>query len=531
MNNSRAGGHALYERFLRGLQQSPDRPAVRLGESVITYRAAHEQALLWAGALRAAERPADVVGVLAGKSTEAYVGILAGLCAGATVVPLHPGFPAARTRRMLELAGVTALIVDESGMAVLPETLGAGTNVAVLATRDFTAQATVPLIPANAAYALEAPRPVAPSDVAYMLFTSGSTGTPKGVPLTHGNTAHYFRLIDERYDFTPHDVFTQTFDLNFDCAMFDVFCAWGAAACVVPPPAQAYRDMPAFIAEHGVTVWFSTPSAIPLVRRMGGLTPGAMPGLRWSFFAGEALRCEDAADWQAAAPASAVENLYGPTELTVTVTAHRWDPQISPVLGVNGQVPIGTLHEGHEAILLTEDGGLSATEGELCITGPQRTPGYLDPAYNAGRFTEHNGRTWYRTGDRVRRLDHGELIYLGRLDAQVQVQGWRVELAEVEHALRECPGIDEAVTVPRVVDGNTELVVFYTGEAVRPAELAKALRQVLPQGMLPRHYEHVAELPLNFNRKVDRLALANRALELAEEERVSGRPKWSPATR
>ncbi|MGP4012657.1 AMP-binding protein [Streptomyces sp. 4N124] len=488
---------ALYQRFLRGLALSPERAALRIGATTVTYRELHERALVTAGSLGSAK----VVGVLAGKSVTAYAGILAGLYAGATVVPLHPDFPAARTRRMLELSGTEAVIADERGRAVLRSTYGDD-------------EAGIPVAEPDPALALAKPRPVEASDVAYMLFTSGSTGRPKGVPITHASTHHYFRLLDARYDFTPDDVFTQTFDLNFDCAMFDLFCAWGSGAVVDVVPPGAYRDIPSHLAERGITVWFSTPSAISLIRRMGGLSPAALPTLRWSFFAGEALRCADAADWQAAAPASTLENIYGPTELTVTITGHRWDPQTSPELAVNGLVPIGAVHEGHDHVLLAEDGSETGTEGELLITGPQMACGYLDPEDNRGRFTERDGRLWYRTGDRVRRLPGGELVYLGRLDSQVQVQGWRVELAEVDHALRSCEGVQDVVTVARPVEGSTELVVFYTGQVRRPAELARALREILPKGMLPRRFEHVAEFPLNSNRKVDRPVLAARAGEL-----------------
>ncbi|MFB8396970.1 AMP-binding protein [Streptomyces yangpuensis] len=487
--------HALYQRFLRGLALGPDHPALRLGAETVSYRALHEQALTWAGSLGTAK----VVGVLAGKTVTAYAGILGGLYAGATVVPLHPDFPAPRTQRMLELSAAAALIADERGLAAL-RTLGDGFDT--------------PVIQPDPALALPEPRPVDPSDVAYMLFTSGSTGRPKGVPITHASTHHYFELLDSRYDFTPDDVFTQSFDLNFDCAMFDLFCAWGAGAVVDPVPPTAYRDIPAYLAERGTTVWFSTPSAISLIRRVGGLGQAALPGLRWSFFAGEALRCEDAADWQAAAPGSTLENIYGPTELTVTITGHRWDPERSPGLAVNGLVPIGTVHEGHDHVLLAEDGSETPDEGELLITGPQMSSGYLDPEDNQGRFVERDGRLWYRTGDRVRRLPGGELIYLGRLDSQVQVQGWRVELAEVDHALRGCEGVEDVVTVARPVEGSTELVVFYTGQVRQPAMLARALREVLPKGMLPRHFEHITEFPLNSNRKVDRPVLAERAREL-----------------
>ncbi|PYC66974.1 D-alanine--poly(phosphoribitol) ligase [Streptomyces tateyamensis] len=503
---------ALYQRFLRGLARSPQRAAIRIGQTSVTYTEAHERALAWAGALLAARPEAPrVVGVLAAKGVTAYLGILAGLYTGATVVPLHPDFPAARTRRMLELSGVDVLVADEQGLASLAAGSMPEQAVPVLVPLGATAHP-YPRIELDPALALAAPRPVESESTAYMLFTSGSTGRPKGVPISHGSTKHYFDLLDERYDFGPEDVFSQTFDLNFDCAMFDLFCAWGAGGTAHAVPVQAYRGLPAYVAEHGITVWFSTPSAIALIRQLGGLGEGALPGLRWSFFAGEALRCQDAADWQAAAPGSTLENIYGPTELTVTITAHRWDPDSSPELAVNGIVPIGAVHAGHQHLLLAEDGSTAEYEGELCITGPQMTRGYLDPADDAGRFLEHDGRLWYRTGDRVRRLPAEELAYLGRLDAQVQIQGWRVELPEVEHALRGCAGVRDAVTVTRPAEGGgVELVVFYTGEVTAPAALARQLRQILPAGMLPRDYRHLVEFPLNSNRKIDRGRLAAEA--------------------
>jgi acyl-coenzyme A synthetase/AMP-(fatty) acid ligase len=291
---------------------------------------------------------------------------------------------------------------------------------------------------------------------------------------------------------------------------------------VHPVPPHAYRDLPGFLADRGITVWFATPSAITATRRMGGLTPGALPGLRWSLFAGEALAAADAADWQAAAPASTLENIYGPTELTITVSGHRWSPDTSPALCVNGIVPIGTVHDGHHHLLLTEDGAEVTDEGELCVAGPQLTAGYLDARDGHNRFLHRHGRVYYRTGDRVRALRSGELAYLGRLDAQVQIQGWRVELAEIEHAVRSCAGVTGAVAVARPAESGSELVVFHTGEPVAPAALARELRGVLPKGMLPREYRHVESFPLNANRKVDRGRLAADVAAPAAPRAVTG---------
>lgn len=507
--------YALSGRFLQGLAAAPRATALHLPSGPVSYEELHDTALRWAGALAAGpDGPPQVVGILAGKTLESYAGLLATLYVGATAVPLHPEFPATRTARMLTACGVSTLLLDDAGLTVRAELGDVVSGVPVLApVVDPGGSSTGLRLPVASATPLAEPHPAGPDDVAYVLFTSGSTGRPKAVPITHGNLRHYFSVLDDRYGFGPDDRFSQSFDLNFDCAMFDLFCAWGAGASMHPVPPGAYRDVPAFVAERGLTVWFSTPSAITLVRRTGRLVPAAMPSLRWSFFAGEALHAADAVDWQTAAPGSTLENIYGPTELTVTITGHRWSPQTSPGLCVNGLVPIGSLHDGHDGVLLDADGAANEVEGELLVTGPQLTPGYLDPADDEGRFLIRDGRRWYRTGDRVRRLRNKELIYLGRLDAQVQVHGWRVELAEIEHALRGCPGIEDAITVARAGAGGTELVVFYTGEPTAPAELSRQLRQILPKGMLPRSYRHVPEFPLNSNRKVDRARLARTAAE------------------
>lgn len=495
----------LPARFLRGLARSPDRPAVRSGGARLTYRELHERALLLAGSLLAGlpSRPA-AIGVLAGKGISAYAAVLAGLYTGITMVPLQPAFPAARTRQMIEASGVGAILADDDALPALTGLWELGVDLPVLFP---PAGQPMPAVPVDAAAVLEGPVRVRESDIAYVLFTSGSTGRPKGVPVTHANARHYFRLLDERYDFGPEDVFSQNFDLNFDCAVFDLFCAWGAGATLTVPPPQAFRDMPEFAAAEGLTVWFSTPSAIALIRRMGGLRPGAMPSLRWSFFAGEALGCQDAEDWHTAAPDSTLENLYGPTELTITVSAHRW----TAGRGLHGVVPIGTVHGGHDVLLLDPTGAESATEGELCVAGPQLTPGYLDPTDDIGRFFHKDGLRWYRTGDRVRRADDGELLYLGREDAQVQVHGVRVELAEVDAAVRSCAGVQDAVTVAVTAEGTAELVVFYTGAVVHPARLAREVRGVLPVAIVPKKYVHLTEFPLNPNRKIDRKKLALQA--------------------
>ncbi|MGR4880723.1 AMP-binding protein [Streptomyces sp. LARHCF249] len=519
---------ALHARFLRGLERSPHGVAVRVGKETVDYATAHALALTWAGALLAAPGgPPKAVGILAGRSLTSYVAILASLYAGLPAVPLLADFPPGKIASMLASAEVSALVVDEEGAARLATDLATDLATAlgdlpVLAPHLTPAGAAAlaagsglrPL-PAGPDTALAEPTwSAGPDDVAYVLFTSGSTGRPKGVRLTHGNLAHYFSLMDAWYDFTAADVFSQAANLNWDSAVSDLWCAWAVGAPLVSVSPHAYRDLPAFVAEHGITVWFSAPSVISLARRTGRLLPGSMPSLRWTYFGGEALQFQDTDAWQQAAPHSSVVNVYGPTEMTITTHRHTWSPQESTRLGVNGVVPLGLLHDGHAELLLDEEGAAVQDEGELWLSGPQLSAGYLDPGDGSGKYLERDGVLWYRTGDRVRRLAGGELVYLGRTDSQVQVQGYRVELAEVEHALRAGTPVADAVVVGVPAANSTELVAFYLGGQRSPQEFHRDLAGLLPAQLIPRHYHRLDEFPLNTNKKTDRLELTARATAL-----------------
>lgn len=496
-------------RFLRGLALSPDGDAIRCRDRGVTYQQAHQHALTWAGNLLAAcTSPPRSIGVLAGKGVTAYIGILAAQYCGVPAVPLQPDFPLSRTRHMLAAGGVSALVADEPGFRLLPG-LPEADGLPVLRPAGPTGGG--PAVPVRSGAALSEPRAAAPQDTAYILFTSGSTGRPKGIRISHTNLHHYFGELETRYQFGPDDVFSQVFDPAFDCSIFDLFAAWGAGGTLVTVPSRAFTALSSFVTAEGITVWYSTPAVISVAARRGGAGPGSMPTVRLSTFAGDVLKATDAAAWQEATPDSILDNLYGPAETTITCTSYRWSADSSPHECVNGIVPIGRLHGGHDYLLLDTDGRENGTEGELCVSGPQVTPGYLDARDEQGRFFTRGSRRWCRTGDRMRIAANGDLLFLGRTDNQVQVQGWRTELAEVDHHLRACDGVADAVTVATEIDGVLQLVCFYTGRPTTPADFSRQLLKGLPQQMIPRHYQHLTEMPLSINRKVDRPALRERA--------------------
>ncbi|MER7415715.1 amino acid adenylation domain-containing protein [Micromonospora peucetia] len=504
---------SLYGWFARSAALHPSATALEVGEHVVSYARLESIAgRLAAGLVEAngGRRPARV-GLLAGRTLAAYAGYLAVTRLGATVVPLNPSFPAARNAAITRAAKLDLVLAQAGGAAAeLPAPL-LTVDDATLATGEPTAEGPLPA-------AVEP----APTELAYILFTSGSTGGPKGVPIRHRNVCAYLGHIIERLDLGPGCRVSQTFDLTFDVSVLDLFATFGSGATLVVPGRNDILTPVRFVQRRSLTHWFSVPSVISFAQRLRALPPDSMPTLRRSMFAGEPFTLQQARAWAAAAPASVVENGYGPTELTVTCTGYALprDPDRWPA-PPNGTVPIGTGFAGLEYLVLDED-GCPAGEGELCVRGAQRFPGYLDPADNAGRFLAHDGGTataydpatpltdahWYRTGDRVRVTADG-FVHCGRLDHQVQIQGYRVELGEVEAVLREQPGVREAIVVARSGPGGEQVLdAAYTGAPQDRETLLAALRDRLPAYMVPTTLAAFDDFPLNANGKIDRRALA-----------------------
>lgn len=515
-----APGRRLGAGLLHHATARPDGIALTIGPREYSYEEVAHTARRWASLLVEAAGPRPRrVGVLASRSEAAYLGVAAALFAGAAFVPLNRNLPVRRTRTMLEQSDVDALIVDEASLPQLPALLrGLPRRPAVLLPDSLRVDipglvdgpdlGDGPVLDAAdlaAAAPLEQLPGAGPDDPAYVLFTSGSTGEPKGVPVTHANVRSFLDTNQDRYRLTPDDRLTQIGDQTFDLSVFDLFMAWdnGARVCAVDP-SEVLAPF-SYLERNGITVWFSVPSVAAALRKRGVLTPGSMPTLRWSLFCGEALPRATAEAWQAAAPASTVENLYGPTELTIACTVYRWDPRTSPAQCVHDNLPIGQPYPGLQTLIVDEDlmPVADGATGELCVAGPQTTPGYWRaPELTAERFFAREGRTYYRTGDLVRR-QHGQLVCIGRNDQQVKVEGYRIELGEIEAALRRSGAVEavclmwpDPATITAVMSGVTD-----------PAAVADASADSLPPYMVPASVHALETLPVNANGKVDRTAL------------------------
>jgi amino acid adenylation domain-containing protein len=517
----------LHSGFLRAAQRFPGRPALEVEGRELSYSELRDRALALAATLEH-EGPHDgiaLTAVLAYRSATAFAGVLGALLRGHGYVPLNPGFPSERTRLMLEHSEAHTIVVDADSAEGLAEVLdGVGRPLVILLPDHEDVSVLAAQLPVHRVLGAADVRPAdgfAPADtdpgaVAYLMFTSGSTGTPKGVMVTHANVNHYVDVLGGRYAVTEEDRFSQTAEMTFDNSVLDIFLAWQNGACVCCPSRKALISPGRYIRNSRITIWFSVPSTAIFMRRLNALKPGSYPTLRFSMFAGEALPAEVCEAWLEAAPNTVVENLYGPTEVTVDCLVYRWDPDTAPGECEHGIVPIGHTLPGMSALVVDSDlrEVEPGAEGELLVSGPQVSLGYLkDPEKTAAAFVHPPGREelHYRTGDLVRRpaTEGGPIPYLGRIDHQVQIFGERVELGEIEAALRAESHTDAVVAVgwPVTAAGASGIEAFVGDERVDAEELRLRLRALLPGQMAPRRVHVLPELPLNDNGKFDRKAL------------------------
>ncbi len=518
----------LHAGFFRSAAAHPDRHALEVGTEVLTYGELKRRVCQTAGVLaRHAQGRRLHVGVLTHRSITTYTAILGTLAAGGMVVPLNAAFPPERTRQMIDIGAVDALVVEAAGERVLSTLLAevqrpllivvAPDSLPVLTARWPNHR----FVCADSEDSAYTPVEASPDTYAYLFFTSGSTGVPKGVGVLHRNAARFVEMSMERYrelGLDCNDRFSQFYDITFDSSMFDLFVGWAFGACLCCPTVGEWINPNKFIQARALTVIDIVPSTGHAMNRGSGWRPGRFPLLRLCRFGGEALPATLAATLAAAAPNAAVDNVYGPTECTVDAAYYRWHALTSLAEATHGIVPIGLAGPG--VGLRVVDADLAEVpmgqDGELLISGPQVTPGYWQsPQRTAQSFVRLPGSdvVHYRTGDLVRRVGAGEpMPYLGRIDHQIKISGVRVELGEVEQALRRASGTDTVVAVgwPVTPSGASGIVGFVAGTAMDGDSIRRQLKDALPSVMVPRQVRVLDDLPLNVNGKVDRKALLER---------------------
>ena len=522
----------LLDGFIASLSAHAERPAVCDGGDVWRYADLGQRARRVACALPSLDGDPPLGAIYVRRGAAACAAILGVLWSGRGYVPVNPHFPLRRNARLLARARPDVLVIDAEDEAHVPELLAdvdRAVSVIVLNGANGGGDAWPPhrrvACDLSAGEATRRDPEESASEIAYLLFTSGTTGEPKGIGIRHASVRDYLAAMRRRHALTPDDRVSQAFDLTFDLSVHDLFACWDAGACLYPVPDRALQAPASFIRANALTVWFCVPSLASRMSRLHLLRPDAFPSLRLSLFCGEALPVGTAAAWREAAPRSALDNLYGPTETTIAITGFRCDRDEAMGGARGGVVPIGWALPGQRTMVCDEEGRRLAagTTGELWLGGSQVACGYWrDGDLSARRFVRRpdaDNAIWFRTGDLAEEGADGCLHHRGRCDDQIKIRGFRVELPEIDGVLRDVSRAGDALAVawPSKEAAEEVLAVVPKTTSVSADEILAGCRAVLPRFMTPRRVIVIDEIPRGANGKLDRQGLAR----LLREERVS----------
>ena len=361
--------------------------------------------------------------------------------------------------------------------------------------------------------------PVKKNDPFYILFTSGSTGEPKGVIITLGCLEHFIDwMLAEQHFAERAEVFLNQAPFSFDLSVMDLYCSlvtggtlFSISRDLIENPKKLYRAL----ATSCVTTWVSTPSFAQMCLVEDKFARAMLPRVRRFLFCGETLAPQTAAQLLARFPQAQVWNMYGPTEATVATTSIQVD---SAILEKYSPLPVGSVMPGTR-IFIVDKNGVERSEnerGEIMIAGPNVSPGYIGrPDLTARAFFDYRGLRAYKTGD-LGRFRDGLLFFEGRIDEQIKLSGYRVELGDVETNLRLLPTVRDAVVIPVIKSGTAQSLTAFVSLVARNEtsdfklahDLRSQLGERLPTYMLPRKFVFLEAFPMTANGKVDRTALA-----------------------
>jgi non-ribosomal peptide synthetase-like protein len=497
----------LHELFEMRAETCPNAIAVICGNERLSYAQLEARSNQIANYLKTQGiQPGDRVGLLTPRTPELYIALLGTLKSGAVYVPLDPDYPADR---------IEFILTDCQARAVL--------TVENLATKTGPFAGKTICLDSNAKElsSLPSEKPglsatVGPESLCYIIYTSGTTGRPKGVQIEHRSVCHLVRTEAQIFQVQPTDRVYQGFSIAFDASVEEIWLAFFAGATLVaatPEMAHAGPGLAAMLSQAGVTVLSCVPTLLSMLEQ-------DVPSIQLLILGGETCPPDLVRRW--CKPGRRMVNTYGPTEATVIATYADLHP--------DQPVTIGRPLPNYSTVILDEHLRQvnRGAPGELCIGGIGLARGYVRlPELSHQKFIgwSQDGSAperLYRTGDLARLMPNGDLEFLGRLDSQVKLRGYRIELSEIEAVLMECPGVRSAAVTLHENRGTPELVGYLVSKTSDAPDLDRVqlhLRERLPSYMIPRTFEVLLTLPTLASGKVDRARLPEPSIQRLGRDR------------
>jgi amino acid adenylation domain-containing protein len=423
-------------------------------------------------------------------------------------VPLDPDSPVSRLDSLLKHCGIRNIVSNDRQTAKI-EKLSVGNNplehaVGVSSAHNLNTISAEELSGAPGSFAID-PQ-LKPDDLAYIMYTSGTTGIPKGIMHTHSSGLGYARLSAELYGLTPSDRLGNHSPLHFDISTMGYFTAplAGSRTVIIP---SAHKKFPAslssLIEKEKLTIWYSVPFALTELLEKGVLNERDLSSLRWVLFGGEPFPPKHLRELMKLLPNAIFSNVYGPAEVNQCTYYH-----LNEAPKDSEPIPLGRIWPETEGLVLNEDNTeVAAGEiGELLVSSVTKMKGYWGQEELTNRAFYHDeqfpGKSFYRTGDLVKKSTDGDLVFVGRKDRQIKIRGYRIELDELEAVITAHPDIVEAAAY--VFRGDLEVMVALRENAeLNEADILRFSGDFLPKYAVPTAIWASAALPRTAAGKVD----------------------------
>lgn len=475
--------------ILNSFQNFPQRHAFCIDHQFFTYHNLAENVSGIRNLLK--DISSSYIGLVSNDDIETYAAIIALWLEGKSYIPLHPEWPLDRCENIVRQVEITTILDSSEKTRYLHNHIIRTKNIKSESI-DFKFNETC-----------------LDDKAAYLLFTSGSTGIPKGVLISRENLGAFVNAFWKMgYSITENDRFLQCFDLTFDLSVMSYLIPLlkGACAYTIPLHEIKYTYIYDLIEEEELTFMLTVPSTLRYLRPY--FNEIEAPSMRYCLFCGEALPEDLTREWASCIPNAEIDNVYGPTENTIFCTRYRFLRQQTNATK-NGILSIGKPLSNTDMKIILEDGSESChgAEGELCLSGKQLSSGYWrnDLKNKESFFIDQFGKKWYRTGDICYIDNHENYIYIGRIDFQIKIQGFRIEIGEIEHHVRTfLNGINVAVIALKNKNENSELALFIEHTPFDTQNLITYIRSKMPTYMIPASIFFIPIFPLNSNGKTDR---------------------------